>query len=197
MQLTKTEIPKMIATIETAVPEAFNYKSDEQYQFLVELWFGCFKSYPKELVWRALQQAVINCEYSKQNWLAAVNKEIKKICEASDKSVIQLWSELKGTLYSVYDISRDLRYSQYHDEAEAKLKNIYDGLSGEIKLYVTDVPTLIELSEMDDEALSFEKARFIKQLPVLIEHGKNQKQNEQFLNSLGVGDLKLLKGNSD
>ncbi len=40
-------------------------------------------------------------------------------------------------------------------------------MDGTLKLYVVNVSTLVEISELTPDSLPYEKARFFKQMPVL------------------------------
>lgn len=196
----KAEIVKMITAIETSCENAFNYKTDEQYDVLTGLWYDCFKDYPKEVMWQAVKQAVMHSEYAKQNWIGAVNKELQTLIATPEKNDLQLWNELDGTLYTVYDTSRYLQYSQHYEEASCCLNKIYDGLSGDIKLYVVNVSELIRLSELkygedDGTAFNIERQSFLKRLPDLRTHRTKRAQAEQFMRLIGdnFGNLMLPK----
>lgn len=186
----KAEIVKMITAIETSCENAFNYKTDEQYDVLTGLWYDCFKDYPKEVMWQAVKQAIMNSEYAKQNWIGAVNKELQTLIATPEKNDLQLWDELNDTLYAVYDTSKYLQYSQHYEGASHRLNKIYDGLSDDVKLYVVNVNELIRISELkygeeDKTAFNIERQIFLKRLPDLRAHRTERAQAERFMRLIG------------
>lgn len=186
----KAEIVKMITAIETSCENAFNYKTDEQYDVLTGLWYDCFKDYPKEVMWQAVKQAVMHSEYAKQNWIGAVNKELQTLIATPGKNDLQLWNELNDTLYTVYDTSRYLQYEKHYEEASRRLQEIYDELSTDIRLYVGNVSELIRIAELkygQDDNISFniERQSFLKRLPDLRVHRTQRAQAERFMRLIG------------
>jgi tRNA(Ile)-lysidine synthase TilS/MesJ len=102
------------------------------------------------------------------------------LLSAGKKSDVELWAELKDVLWSVRDASYDLRYDSSRKEASKKINQIYENLSNEIKLYVVNTSSLIEIANLDEEELKYEKARFLKLLPTLKDHAEERKQAEDF-----------------
>lgn len=188
-----------MTAIETSCENALNYKTAEQYDVLVELWYDCFKDYPKELMWQAVKQAIMHSEYAKQNWIGAVNKELQKFIATPEKNDLQLWEEVNDKLYTVYDTSRYLRYKQHYEEANRRLQNIYEKLSDDIKLYIVNASDLVRIAELkygseDRTGFNIERQSFLKRLPDLRIHRTERAQTEQFLKLAGAEDLKLLLG---
>ena len=156
-KLTKRDIGIYLVKINLNFENAYNFGDDEQ-SLLVESWYEALSEYPKEICDRAVNNALKYARFAPK--LGDIVEEIEKLMNADSKSDEELWAELMNVTAKVYDISRYLKYEQYFKNATAKLRDIYDGLSGELKLYVVNISTLIEISELPKESLPYEKARF-------------------------------------
>ncbi len=189
-KLTKRDIGIYLVKINLNFENAYNFGDDEQ-SLLVESWYEALSEYPKEICDRAVNNALKYARFAPK--LGDIVEEIEKLMNADSKSDEELWAELMNVTAKVYDISRYLKYEQYFKNATAKLRDIYDGLSGELKLYVVNISTLIEISELPKESLPYEKARFFKQMPVLRRHAEEKQTAKKLLES--ISEVKKLPDN--
>ena len=189
-KLTKRDIGIYLVKINLNFENAYNFGDDEQ-SLLVESWYEALSEYPKEICDRAVNNALKYARFAPK--LGDIVEEIEKLMNADSKSDEELWAELMNVTTKVYDISRYLKYEQYFKNATAKLRDIYDGLSGELKLYVVNISTLIEISELPRESLPYEKARFFKQMPVLRRHAEEKQTAKKLLES--ISEVKKLPDN--
>ena len=189
-KLTKRDIGIYLVKINLNFENAYNFGDDEQ-SLLVESWYEALSEYPKEICDRAVNNALKHARFAPK--LGDIVEEIQKLMNADSKSDEELWAELMNVTTKVYDISRYLKYEQYFKNATAKLRDIYDGLSGELKLYVVNISTLIEISELPKESLPYEKARFFKQMPVLRRHAEEKQTAKKLLES--ISEVKKLPDN--
>ena len=189
-KLTKRDIGIYLVKINLNFENAYNFGDDEQ-SLLVESWYEALSEYPKEICDRAVNNALKYARFAPK--LGDIVEEIQKFMNADSKSDEELWAELMNVTAKVYDISRYLKYEQYFKNATSKLRDIYDGLSGELKLYVVNISTLIEISELPRESLPYEKARFFKQMPVLRRHAEEKQTAKKLLES--ISEVKKLPDN--
>lgn len=189
-KLTKRDIGIYLVKINLNFENAYNFGDDEQ-SLLVESWYEALSEYPKEICDRAVNNALKYARFAPK--LGDIVEEIQKFMNADSKSDEELWAELMNVTAKVYDISRYLKYEQYFKNATSKLRDIYEGLSGELKLYVVNISTLIEISELPRESLPYEKARFFKQMPVLRRHAEEKQTAKKLLES--VSEVKKLPDN--
>lgn len=180
-KLTKRDIGIYLVKINLNFENVYNFGDDEQ-SLLVESWYEALSEYPKEICDRAVNNALKYARFAPK--LGDIVEEIEKLMNADSKSDEELWAELMNVTAKVYDISRYLKYEQYFINATSKLRDIYDGLSGELKLYVVNISTLIEISELPRESLPYEKARFFKQMPVLRRHAEEKQTAKKLLESI-------------
>ena len=180
-KLTKRDIGIYLVKINLNFENAYNFGDDEQ-SLLVESWYEALSEYPKEICDSAVNNALKYARFAPK--LGDIVEEIQKLMNADSKSDEELWAELMNVTAKVYDISRYLKYEQYFKNATSKLRDIYDGLSGELKLYVVNISTLIEISELPRESLPYEKARFFKQMPVLRRHAEEKQTAKKLLESI-------------
>lgn len=183
-QLEKTDIHKLLVLIRANFENAYNFKTKEEAALLIEFWFDTLKNYPKELVYQAVGNSIKHSEFAPK--IASVLKEIERLTSVNEKTDIELWSELDEVLYEVDDAAKYLRYPQQCEEAHKKIQEVYRTLSDEIKLFVVNTSTLVEIARMDGESRKFEKARFLKAMPSLREHSRDKKDAEQFLLAVGI-----------
>ena len=189
-KLTKRDIGIYLVKINLNFENAYNFGDDEQ-SLLVESWYEALSEYPKEICDRAVNNALKYARFAPK--LGDIVEEIEKLMNADLKSDEELWAELMNVTAKVYDISRYLKYEQYFKNATSKLRDIYEGLSGELKLYVVNISTLIEISELPRESLPYEKARFFKQMPVLRRHAEEKQTAKKLLES--ISEVKKLPDN--
>lgn len=192
MQLTKNDVIKIIELIRVNYDNAYSGLSPDETKLLIDFWYESLKKYPRDVVNECVKNAISSCEYAPR--LANIVKEIRRIQEASAATNEQLWAELEGVLTKVYQISRYLSYPQYSEWTNAELNKIYDDLSDEIKLFVVNRSTLVEISAMTDENLQFERARFFKQMPILRQHYYDSMDAKEFLLMANFGqELKKIE----
>lgn len=186
MELTKNDIIKVIELIRVNYDNAYTGLSADETKLLADFWYDSLKKYSKEIVFECVKNAIYSCEYAPR--LANVIKEIRRIQDANAPTNDQLWAELTDVLDKVYQISRYLSYPQYSQWTDTELNKIYDGLSEELKLFVVNRSTLVDIAEMTEENLQFERARFFKQMPTLRQH---------YYDSLDAKEFLLLTNNGD
>ncbi len=180
-KLTKRDVSLYLVKINLNFENAYNFGDDEQ-ALLIESWFEALSEYPKEICDIAVNNALKHAKFAPK--LGDIVEQIEKLLNADSKSDEELWTELTGVTAKVYDISRYLKYEQYFRNATAKLKTIYDGLSDELKLYVVNISTLIEISELPNDSLPYEKARFFKQMPILRKHAAEKQTAKLMLKDI-------------
>ena len=177
--LDRNDVIKMIIKIQLNFENAYVTSGDLERELLVESWFEALCDYPKE----ACNQAVINvlkrAKFAPR--LGDIVEEAEKLCHSDLKTDNELWAELTDVLGRAYDVSRYLIYPQHAEWAQDRLDKIYDGLSEDLKLYVVNCAALIEISEMNADALTYERARFFKQMPVLRRQSADRQNAQKFL----------------
>ena len=181
MQLTKSEIIKIITAIKIQCPDALPIKDESESDFLVDMWFDCFKEYPKEVVWAAVRNALKNTVYQKQNWLGAISQEIDKMQVAYEKPKEELWVELTSVLHNVSSNVYAYKYTfreqngkTQGENAYERNKEIFNKLSPELKEYCRSLNGLEEIADYTEEQLSYERGRFMREMPILRERARTR-----------------------
>ena len=189
-KLQREDIVKYLIKIQLNFENAYVTSNQLERELLVESWYEALCDYPKEVCDTAVNNALKRAKFAPR--LGDITEEIEKLITPETKTDEQLWSELSQVLGRVYDISRYLTYPQYLKWANTKLQEIYSKLSDELKLFVVNVSTLVDIAEMSDESLQFERARFFKQMPQLKSHGAQKAAAQKFLEQ-SESNQKLLK----
>lgn len=180
MQLVEREdIIKYLIKIQLNFENAYVITKDFERELLLESWFEALCNYPKDICNIAVNNVLKRAKFAPR--LGDITEEIEKLLTPQTKSDEELWAELSSVLGRVYDVSRYLSYPQYSNWANGKLREIYAALSGELKLFIVNVSTLIEIAEMPYESLQFERARFFKQMPVLKKHNSEKAAAQKLL----------------
>lgn len=180
MQLVEREdIIKYLIKIQLNFENAYVTTKDFERELLLESWFEALCNYPKDICNIAVNNVLKRAKFAPR--LGDITEEIEKLLTPQTKSDEELWAELSSVLGRVYDVSRYLSYPQYSNWANGKLREIYAALSGELKLFIVNVSTLIEIAEMPYESLQFERARFFKQMPVLKKHNSEKAAAQKLL----------------
>lgn len=180
--LTRDDIIKYIIKIQLNFENAFKATTDLDKSLLIESWFEILGEYPKEICDRAVVNALKKAKFAPR--IGDIVDEINALYNAQKKSDEQLWAELMDVCPKVYEISRYLKYEQYYKNASEKLRKIYEGLSDDLKLYVVNLSTLIDISELTDDDLPFEKTRFFKQMPGLRQQSDRVREAKKFFASI-------------
>lgn len=178
-ELTPAAVATYIIKIQLNFENAYVTSNDTERELLIASWYEALREYPKEICDKAVNNALKRAKFAPR--LGDITEEINGILSANAPSDGELWAELSAVLGKVYDISRYLTYPQYVNWANAKLNDIYSGLSNELKLFVVNVSTLVDIAEMTEESLQFERARFFKQMPQLKKHLAQKAEAQKFL----------------
>lgn len=200
MKLQKTDIPKLLMLIRVNFENVYNFKSEDEAKLLVEYWYECLKSYPREVVYKAFDNAIRGSEFAPK--IANILAEADKFVNAGKKTDEELWAELCDVRWDAFN-AMQCCHPKYTEDSQKKgrtnLQKIWDNISPEIKAYVVDTAGLAELGGMDRDHLQFEKARFFKAMPRIRETLKNRQAATKFLNLTGTGSnlIKLLGNGGD
>lgn len=186
MKLIKRDIISIIGAISAQCPDAFNFNKKEDMELVCELWYDSLKEYSKEIVMKAVKNALKNSDFQKRNWLGAICQEIEKMKSSTEKGGAELWEDLTDTFYKVRIFASMLMNTfkeddgvRQCDKASAKLKELFNSLDNEIREYIRSTSMLIQLARSDSEQLSIEKGRFLRELPQIRERLKIRKEMPQ------------------
>lgn len=177
--LEREDIIKFLIKIQLNFENAYVTANDFERELLVESWYEALCDYPKEVCSQAVNNVLKRSKFAPR--LGDVTEEITKLLYPDAKTDEELWAELSTALPRVYDLSRYLTYPQYFKWANEKLEKIYCGLSDELKLFVVNRSTLVDIAEMSPDSLQFERSRFFKQMPVLKKHRNDKAEAQKFL----------------
>lgn len=167
-RLVREDITEMIKLIKATYPYALkDIEGKEDIAKVKDLWFLLLGEYPKELVIKAFHECL---KVEKVNIVpASIIEQIEKIQSAFEPSEQELWQELRSKLNKVADLNSRRKYTALEangltqgQNAMYEIERLYNGFSGCIKRYCGSVSGLIQLAELDDEQMEFEKARFLK-----------------------------------
>lgn len=194
MRTTKSEIVKIITAIRVQCPDALQYKTETDFSILVDMWYDCFKDYPKEVLWKAAQNALKESEYQKKNWLGAISKEIDKMQSAYEKDDAELWAELQGVLREVSRCIYAFNFTYVEedgisqgDKARNRVADIFNNLDPALKDYCRDQRGLVELARYTDEQTSYERGRFMRVMPTVRERIKTRRETPDNIKGLLQG----------
>lgn len=189
--LSKEDIVKYLIKIKLNFENSYATANDFERQLLVESWYEVLCEYPKELCDIAVNNALKRAKFAPR--LGDVTEEIENLINVNSMSDEELWLQLTSVLSKSYEVSRYLAYEHYYAWANARLTQIFNSLEPEIKTYLVNYSTLVELSEMEEDSLKFEKSRFFKQLPTL--RKRCLKQKETALLQATISNLHLNEKN--
>ncbi|MGN0823478.1 MAG: hypothetical protein ACI4MB_00255, partial [Candidatus Coproplasma sp.] len=185
--LSKEDVVKYIIKIKLNFENAYSASTDLERQLLTESWFEALCAYPKEICDQAVNNALKKAKFAPR--LGDITEEIENILNADAKTDEELWAELISTLPRVYEISRYLSYSQYSAWAQAKLNEVFNSLDQMLQTYLVNTSALVDLSELEEDSLKFEKARFYKQAPNLRKLTTERKKAQLFIENLKNAQL--------
>lgn len=177
--LEREDIIKFLIKIQLNFENSYVTANDFERELLVESWYEALCDYPKEVCSQAVNNVLKRAKFAPR--LGDVTEEITKLLYPDAKTDEELWAELNTVLPEVYNLSRYLTYPQYFKWANEKLEKIYSGLSDELKLFVVNRSTLVDIAEMSPDSLQFERSRFFRQMPVLKKHRNDKAEAQKFI----------------
>ena len=177
--LEREDIIKYLIKIQLNFENSYVTASDFERELLVESWYEALSEYPKEICDKAVNNSLKKAKFAPR--LGDITEEIEKLLKADEPTDEELWAELSSVLSYTYQVSRYLTYPQHYAWARERLDEIYLKLDKRLKLFVVNSSTLVELSEMSEESLRFERARFFKQMPILKKHAEVKENAQRFL----------------
>lgn len=179
--VTIDDVLEYLTIIRINFENAYKSQTQEEQKLLLKSWYAILKDYPKEVCDKAVINALKNAEFAPR--IGSIVKEIEKMQVAYEKTAEELWAELTGTFREVSDCAYRFRFNFIErngktqgENARIRLKEIYNSLSPEVKDYVRNESTLIELADLTDNQLNFEKGRFLKTIPQIKERVKTRAQ---------------------
>lgn len=164
-------------------------------QMRVEMWFASLNAYPEELVDRAVANAMQATPYRLK--LADVCNAIKSMQALGEKSDEALWEELRAVFPTVVHNTEGYRYDYMNEGARCRKSNeaIFSALSPEIQAYLRSVSELITVAYMNEEALRFEKTRFLRRIGEIREQERLRKETpKEILQLFGNTEQRLIQG---
>ena len=164
-------------------------------QMRVEMWFASLSAYPEEIVDRAVANAMQATPYRLK--LADVCNAIKSMQALGEKPDEALWTELRDVLPTVVHNTEGYRYDYMNEGDRCRKSNeaIFAALSPEIRAYLRSVSELITVAYMNEEALRFEKARFLRRIGEIREQERLRKETpKEILQLFGNTEQRLIQG---
>lgn len=156
-------------------------ESVEDIRARIRLWAAELGEYPEKIVTAAFRNVIRYSVFAPK--LADIVTEIERIENLSDKSAETVWREISSLFDAVSWNKSGYRYNYVEENGKTQGENcyfrnkkLYDSLSDEAKRYVTSLAELEELSQLPQDALRYEKARFMKRYPELQSNAKLMKR---------------------
>ena len=195
-QIKATDINKYIATIRINFENSYKTQTEEEREILVKSWFAILKVYPKEIVDKAVLEAIKYAKFAPR--IGDIVERLEKMQVAYEKSTEELWAELTGVLREVSSNVYRFQFT-YREEngktqgenARIRVEQIFDNLSVELKEYLRNYKGLIELTRADE--LAYEKGRFIKVIPQIKERIKTRQAMPEKISMLLEQTTELIK----
>lgn len=202
-KLTVEDINRYITTIRINFENAYKTQGDEERIMLYKTWYAILKEYPKEIVDRAVLNAIKHAKFAPR--IGDIVEQIEKMQVAYETTDNELWESLTGILPEVAKVMYFGTAKSYYNgrliDPIDEVNRIYNGLDPILKEYVGGVRELVTLSKQP--TLEYEKARFLKVIPQLKERAKTRRETGDRLAALVAGvatfsiggdDRKLLNG---
>ena len=196
--MNKQDIIKMLTVIESLYGGKSTGELKQHIQLQADIWLEILGRYDKDLAMKAFYDV---CKTEKYRITPAhIVEQIEKIENAFGKSDQELWAEFRRVLNKANDCVYKLKFKMIEENgktqgenAQLELERLYEGLPLPLQRYCGNVSGLKDLSQLDDESLEFEKARFLKDIGKKKAEIKIQQECPQFA-ELAQGTLKALEG---
>ena len=168
MNITKAEIIKILTIIQTNYAQAYKDITKSSLSLMADVWYNSLKIYPKDMILKVVQYTLEKNTYPPT--LADIINNLKEIVYLTFPNVNELWNEILQALNS----TQKLYYfgEQYIVDGvrpKDKLQNLFNNLHEICREWLGTPDTLKNMYKLDITALSCEKARFIKEVPRIME----------------------------
>lgn len=142
----------------------------------VEMWFSSLSAFSQEVVDTAVANVMQGNPFRPK--LADICNEIKRLQSLGEKTDEELWGELRAVLPAVVHNTEGYRFTYRNEGERCKKSNeaIFSALSPEIRAYLRSVSELITVAYMNEEALRFEKSRFLRRIGEIREQERLRKE---------------------
>ena len=177
--LTPSDVNKYITMIRINFENAYKAQDDKERELLIKSWYAILREYPKEVCDRAVLEAIKYAKFAPR--IGDVVERIEKMIAAYEKDEGELWAELTGVLR---EVAKQVYYFRFNaiasngktqgENARIKVKQIYEGLSPELREYLRGERVLMEISNYTDEELTYERGRFMRLMPEVKERAKTR-----------------------
>lgn len=179
--ITPADCNKYITTIRINYENSYKTQTDEEREILIKSWYAILKDYPKEIVDKAVINAIKYAEFAPR--IGTIVKEIEKMREAYEKSDTELWVELTGVLRKVSSNAYAYRYTFIEENGKTQGENalqrnkkIFERLSPELKAYCQNLGGLVVIAGYTDEQLNYERGRFMRTIPTIKERERTRSE---------------------
>lgn len=192
--LTIEDINRYITTIRINFENAYKTQSEEERVLLYKTWFACLKEYPKEIVDKAVLNAIKHAKFAPR--IGDIVEQIESLRVAYEKTDAELWESLTRVLPEVGKImyfgTQRSWYNGRLIDPNEEVNRIYAELDPLLQDYVGGIAGLVTLART--EKLDFEKARFLKTVPTLKARARTRHDTGDGLAAIAAGLATLSLG---
>ena len=204
--ITPQDVNKYITTIRINFENSYKTQTDEEREILIKSWFAILKDYPKEIVDKAVLQSIKYAKFAPR--IGDIVEQIEKMRTAYEKSDEELWAELTGVLRKVSDNKYRYRFTFVEgngrtqgENAVQRNREIFAGLSDELKTFCQDLDGLEVIAEYSAEQLNFERGRFLRTMPTIRQRARTRQETPNLAGliqglsgAIECDGMKLLQG---
>lgn len=192
--LTLEDINRYITTIRVNFENAYNVQTKEERAMLYKTWYACLKEYPKEIVDKAVLNAIKHAKFAPR--IGDIVEQIESLRKAYEKTDAELWESLTRVLPEVgrvmYFGTQRSWYNGRLIDPNEEVNRIYAGLDPLLQDYIGGVSGLVTLARA--ETLEYEKSRFLKTVPTLKARAQTRHETGDKLAALVEGMATLSIG---
>lgn len=194
MVLTKKDILQLIGVIKLNYAYAYKDIDKNNLSLMAEVWFNSLKIYPKEIVLQVMQYTLEKSTYPPS--LADIINNLKEIVYSTYPNANELWNEISEAIDKATQI---YYFGEQHSidgvRPKDRLQRVFDSLNEICREWLGNIETLKSMRKLDTTALACEKARFIKDLPNILERVFIQKRCTNSYISQAIDKLKITQEN--
>lgn len=177
----KADISRYLTLIRLNFENAYPTRNDDEVTLLIESWYAILKPYPRDVCNEAVMQTLKRARFAPR--VGDIVETIEKMQNVFQKSDNELWVELIKVLPKARSLVYAFQFTAVEDNgrtqgdnARIELSAVFEGLPKELKAYLHSESGLRQLSDYDDEQLSYERGRFMRIMPQVKEREKTRKE---------------------
>lgn len=189
----KETVVKIITEIKANYRYTYRDMTADEIRVMTARWYDCLKPFSDAQVEDAFRVAL--CKLSVPPTLADIIGIISRRERLKEKKDSELWTMFRNAIEKAKEATWDgeIGFCGHYELKDGHAVKAYSALDEIIRAYI-DFDGFCEICKMNDEALLYERTRFLKALPELREAFSERKLMQKTAPQIGTNGIAQITG---